>query len=111
MSHWHVGVSANGRLIPERQKCFHGPEAEWERLLEEAKGWVADEIGSDSQMAERTAENNEERDNSKDDYARLSESIAEYEGQEDGWYAVTTADGIEWGYRLLAVEGDCDETV
>jgi hypothetical protein len=106
-AHWHASVSENGRNT-DRTKCVTGEIVESLRV---AKHWLLDEMQID-----RSAYIN--REDSEPILTRLGRArleIVEFTERSEGINAEVTIPWndreITYGYRIMAIEGDCEETL
>lgn len=107
-AHWHASVQENGRYT-DRTKCFTG---EIVTSIREAKKWLQDEM-----YADRGTYTNREDFQTvyHPAFMRAHLEIGEFSERSEGIDANVTVpwndQEITYGYRIMAIEGDCEETL
>jgi hypothetical protein len=106
MQHWHVDVSENNILQTDRHACYAGNFVGAIRYLVRL-------IGDDRQFyaTESDTMTSQEVFKLEGEYDAMAKEVQDYDGRSEAVDVSVTVNGVEYGYRIMSIDGACEATM
>lgn len=106
-AHWHLSLMENGRFSGQ-DGCFTSTVDS--SALEAAKVLLKDRMRRDMWHHKRATPEPEDL-KVEDAYLKAIGAIDSYDGRTEAIEEEVTVDGVTYGYRIMAIDGDCEESL